>query len=584
MQFNIGQKRIINSRPNGHTLIKGAKGTGKTTAAINKIQTLIKSYCIRDDDRVIMVAYNEESSNYASFIYNNIDYEKYHQSSFFDEDNSNKFEIKTVDDLLFYYFNKYKKKHKIHVEIANAIECENELKEAINTIAKKYEKLNLINIKYMNFIKKEISWIKSCNYMKLEEYQIADRSGRVSKSIDDSPKILRKNSKQRQSIYDTLVEYNNNLKKINKIDKQDVALLALQEGNKKKNKKYTHILIDDSQNLTKVQLEFLKSIYDEKTYSSITFILEDTKSINSEAWLTKGKSFVNLGYDMKGKCISLRKSYNEDVKVTLKNDEIFKTKEIGHLNNKTNIIKPKRKANKNHKASKVNNNNDKLIQEDFITLGLINNKTENQNIINETLNEVKNMQDFDKFKDTKVDIFKDKQNIYGNSFALENIQYIDLKRNVSHMFVKDTSSIGEIYIEDSGVDKIVEDVIALPVFNEIAAGNPILMNDAIEDSYYLPKEWIRTSRDIFMLKIKGDSMVNKNINDGDYVVISKQNTASIGEIVAVDIDGEATLKTYKTKFGRVALTPENDAYEPIIIEDQQFYILGVAIGIVKDQM
>ena len=87
-----------------------------------------------------------------------------------------------------------------------------------------------------------------------------------------------------------------------------------------------------------------------------------------------------------------------------------------------------------------------------------------------------------------------------------------------------------------------------------------------------------------MLKIKGDSMVNKNINDGDYVVVNKQNTANIGDIVAVDIDGEATLKTFKTKYGRIALTPENDSYEPIIIEDQQFYILGVAIGVVKNQM
>lgn len=79
-------------------------------------------------------------------------------------------------------------------------------------------------------------------------------------------------------------------------------------------------------------------------------------------------------------------------------------------------------------------------------------------------------------------------------------------------------------------------------------------------------------------------MVKKNINDGDYVVVNKQSTANIGDIVAVDIDGEATLKTLKIKYGKIALTPENDLYEPIIIEDQQFYILGVAIGVIKNQI
>ena len=108
------------------------------------------------------------------------------------------------------------------------------------------------------------------------------------------------------------------------------------------------------------------------------------------------------------------------------------------------------------------------------------------------------------------------------------------------------------------------------------------MNDAIEDNYYLPKEWIRKTKDVFMLKVKGDSMINKNIYDGDYVVISKQNIPSVRDIVAVDIEGEATLKTYKTIDGKIILMPENNKYEPIIIEDQQFSFLGVAIGLIKN--
>ena len=77
-------------------------------------------------------------------------------------------------------------------------------------------------------------------------------------------------------------------------------------------------------------------------------------------------------------------------------------------------------------------------------------------------------------------------------------------------------------------------------------------------------------------------MINKNIYDGDYVVISKQGMPSINDIVAVDIEGEATLKTYKKINKQIVLMPENEMYEPIFITDQQFSFLGVAIGLVKN--
>ncbi|WP_291703947.1 UvrD-helicase domain-containing protein [Clostridium sp.] len=192
-------------------------------------------------------------------------------------------------------------------------ECENELKEAIVNICKKYEKkkLKILNLEYTQFIQEEIKWIKACNYIKLEEYQEANRIGRINKTSNDISKILRKNSKQRQAIYDILIEYNNNLKKINKIDTQDMELLALEQAMKNPNSNYTHIFIDNSQYLTKVQLEFLKALYNEKSYSSITFIVNNIENINPNAWITKGRSFSSLGYDMKGKCITLNELYNE---------------------------------------------------------------------------------------------------------------------------------------------------------------------------------------------------------------------------------------------------------------------------------
>ena len=112
-----------------------------------------------------------------------------------------------------------------------------------------------------------------------------------------------------------------------------------------------------------------------------------------------------------------------------------------------------------------------------------------------------------------------------------------IKRNVSHKFIKDYGTLDEIYIEYNGTHEKTEDILNIPVFNETAAGSPILINESIEDNYSLPKEWIRSSKDVYMLKVKGDSMINRNIYDGDYVVISKQNIPSIKDIVAVDIEG-----------------------------------------------
>ena len=181
----------------------------------------------------------------------------------------------------------------------------------------------------------------------------------------------------------------------------------------------------------------------------------------------------------------------------------------------------------------------------------------------------------------------EKCNILGVNIAVTNmdetIKYIDLNRNVCHEFITDFYECGEVYTSDDNFKNRVEEVVTIPVFNEIAAGSPILMNDEVEYSCNIPKSWIRGSRDLFILKIKGDSMVMKNINDGDHVLINKNKYPCANDVVAVEIEGEATLKTFKTKGKYVILKPENDKYDPIILNGEQEYsILGVAVGILKN--
>ncbi len=102
----------------------------------------------------------------------------------------------------------------------------------------------------------------------------------------------------------------------------------------------------------------------------------------------------------------------------------------------------------------------------------------------------------------------------------------------------------------------------VPVVGRIAAGGPILAEQAVEDVFPLPRQVVGDG-DLFLLKVVGDSMVDAAICDGDWVVVRRQPVADNGEIVAAMIDGEATVKTFKRRDGHVWLMPHNPAYEPI---------------------
>jgi repressor LexA len=102
----------------------------------------------------------------------------------------------------------------------------------------------------------------------------------------------------------------------------------------------------------------------------------------------------------------------------------------------------------------------------------------------------------------------------------------------------------------------------VPVVGRIAAGGPILAEEAVEDVFPLPKELVGEGS-LFLLKVVGDSMVEAAITDGDWVVVRQQPVADNGDIVAAMLDNEATVKTYRRKDGHVWLMPHNAAYEPI---------------------
>jgi repressor LexA len=118
----------------------------------------------------------------------------------------------------------------------------------------------------------------------------------------------------------------------------------------------------------------------------------------------------------------------------------------------------------------------------------------------------------------------------------------------------------------------------VPVVGRIAAGGPILAEQAVEDVFPLPRQLVGEGQ-LFLLKVAGDSMIEAAICDGDWVVVRQQPTAENGEIVAAMIDGEATVKTYKRRDGHVWLLPHNPAYEPIPGDDAT--VLGRVVTVLR---
>jgi repressor LexA len=140
------------------------------------------------------------------------------------------------------------------------------------------------------------------------------------------------------------------------------------------------------------------------------------------------------------------------------------------------------------------------------------------------------------------------------------------------------SAADETPFDETGIGDAMPAAAYVPVLGRIAAGGPILAEEQIEDVFPLPKQLVGDGQ-LFLLEVRGESMVDAAICDGDYVVIRQQPTANNGEIVAAMIDGEATVKTFQRRDGSVWLLPHNEAFEPI--DGTHATILGKVTAVLR---
>lgn len=498
MQLDRIQERIVKSKPCKVSLLKGIKGTGKTTTAVYRTHYLKNNYCLYDRDRILVLAKDSINRDMIRNMYNKFeDYSKVDYQTLF-SNAVDRVDILTLEDIIsrfyFEYTNSEKKWFKIILETEEKLKI---IEKCLQSIMPSYNNLKLFSNFSTNFFLDEIEWMKACNYRELAAYQCCERIGRRY-GKGEGPARLLKNSRERKAIFDLFQSYNVSLAENGTIDNEDIAYLALGQAKKKMCGIYTHIIVDEGQALTKTQIDFVLELLINNTYSSLMFTINKSEAQSNKAWISKGRKVKALDIN------SAVKTYN------LSN--FYKTVEKEILG----------------EGEKLMNSND--------------------------------------IKVTSMECF----------------EYIDLKHHRKMDFKRDSDVLREIVDEDDNV--FTEGNLAqLSVFSDIAAGEPIMMSSEQEAEFYLPIDWIKAPSKCFVLKVKGDSMIGANIFDGDLVVLSKQNTAQNGDIVAAELEGSATLKRLSLNKGTAMLMPENDKYSPIFLQGRQVSILGIAIGVIKNK-
>ena len=466
MKLWINQNKYVISKPKEFVILKGKIGTGKSEAMLHRMLNIKNNFSFEDGDRILFITKDEKSlknirKRYKIAAENN----EYKYMSLL----SSKFEPE------FYSFKEFTEKYNKDINIISNKTKIKFLKEILQK--NKFNNKRKFCCDNIFKIIEEIRFIKNSSINKNEDF---------SKILED-PLRIKKNPKDQEDMFLIIKEYNKLLKNHNLLDEED-NINNLSKILNKLNKKYVHIFIDNGENLTTLEMEFLLSMHLRKTYG--TFNISVNLDGNENVYSTL-----------------VRKGRVNAKKVFGKNKKIFNFKE------KEEGIQPK-------------SNSQELVQ--------------NEN----------------KFK------------------------FIDLKHNKDFDFIVEYREDSERIKDDYNKYKS-DELEKIPVYENIAAGEPILINEEQQDTFVLPKFWVRSSNDKFILQVKGNSMINAGINDGDLVVIEQNPAPFNGDIVAVNIEGSATLKRLQVKNDKIYLMPENDLYKPIIIDaNDEFYILGKAIGII----
>lgn len=171
--------------------------------------------------------------------------------------------------------------------------------------------------------------------------------------------------------------------------------------------------------------------------------------------------------------------------------------------------------------------------------------------------------------------FKSPNAVQDHLGALERKGYISRRAHKA----RGIEVLGHATLNENDKNNAIE----IPIVGEISAGKPILAQENIEGNIVIDKSIVKNSNGIFALRVKGDSMINAGILNGDYVIASQQQDAEQGDIVVALIEDEATVKRFYKEKNKIRLQPENDTMEPIIIKPgkNNVRIIGKIKGVIR---
>ena len=317
MDLNVEQKKIAVQEPKGHALLKGVAGSGKTSVGIHRTFFLLHNYCHAKDDAILLATFNRTLIAYMAYLYDRVDKKSFSEFQTLFGAPEGKVSIKTVDSLMYSYFRDYLQQHGLSLEtqIPKTTSYET-ISEGIEKLKKEFPAVKILDQRNTNFLLEEIGWIKDCLYLEQEEYQAADRKGKVRVQAANQPQRLPKNSDTRRAVFELMRFCDSQFEARGLVSFNTMRVLALEQARKQPLQKFTHIIVDESQDLTRSQLIFLKEIQNPKSYGSILFIGDSAQSIYAQSWIGSGRSFATIGFNMKGRSNSLSKNYRTTTQIS----------------------------------------------------------------------------------------------------------------------------------------------------------------------------------------------------------------------------------------------------------------------------
>ena len=592
-------------------LVKGVSGSGKSTYLINRVNEYINKYSVEDGDSVLVLFKNKLSKAIGLKLFEKREREET-LFSFLDI----KVDFYTYDELV---ENLLKIKE---INLCSDDQKRKILLEAIDSIKKDLRNSKIFRSSNIENIEKEVCEILSSN---IDEKQYIEGRRRVSYVN------AKKNSHNRELLYNVSQEFKKLLIQ-NNIYIKDVVDVEIIEKLLNSNDIYTHIAIDDGEFLTDKQRKFIYTLRKDSNISTITITskknikdvafektynlrnnirsseeiknlikgFKGNKNITEEKsnpphhfiYDDMGKSFLAIR-DLIKNNLSLKYKY-EDILVLFKNEEELKKGKLHFINSKIPCRRVKNSLDSNGDKVKLAAFNDVLGISSKVTI-VTNFNNENyctnkdKKILLDEIAIAENElyligygRESKLINNLPLGVLEDKRFI--SNRGIESFTYVDCKKNKVINLLRDISAPKNMIINVNGKEEELYDseLSRVKVFSHIAAGMPIFISEEETGSMYLPQSVLTKNKEHFILTIEGDSMINAGINNGDKVVIERNNTVENGDICAVEIDGNATLKTVKIKGGMATLISENDNYAPMNFKLNEIRIIGQAVGIIKN--